>query len=221
MTEAAHAGEAPAEPHRTRSALTWALGVTTLCVILWVVRYDEAGGTLEHTPTVADLLARGASLADWGDDFAAVTLHVTPIHILSNGLLMAIALAAWTRLGRGPAIRAVLGTVLAFVAGAVAFAASHGIQDLPSCGASGMVYALVAMVLVALWRRRGRLPPSLRTVGPLAVTGAALAALGGSFAGSNVDALAHAFGFALGGVLGATFEALSGGRCHGTGTRAR
>ncbi len=185
------------------------------------MRYSEAGGTLERTPTVSDLLTRGAALADLGDDFAAVTLHVTPVHILSNGLLMAIALAAWTRLGRGPRARAVLGAALAFLAGALAFAAAHAVHALPSCGASGMVYALVAMVLVALWRSRQALPAPLRTVGPLAVTGAALAALGASFAGSNVDALAHAFGFAFGGVLGATYDLLSGARCPGTGIRAR
>jgi membrane associated rhomboid family serine protease len=201
--------------------VAWALAVTTLCVIVWVMRYADAGGTLERTPTVSDLLARGAALADFGDDLAAVTLHVTPVHILSNGLLMAIALAAWTRLGRGPRARAVLGAALAFLAGAAAFAAAHAVHGLPSCGASGMVYALVAMALAALWRGRRALPPRLATVGPLAVTGAALAALGASFAGSNVDALAHAFGFAFGGVLGATYDVLSGARYHGTGIQAR
>ena len=221
MTEAPDAGEPLAEPHRTRFILGWALGVTTLCVIVWMVRYGEAGGTFERTPTDSDLLARGAALADLGDDFAAVTLHVTPVHILSNGLFMAIALAAWTRLGRRPQLRAVLGAALAFVAGATAFAAAHAVHHLPSCGASGMVYALVAMVLVALWRARRALPPALATLGPLAVTVAAVAAVAASFAGSNVDALAHAFGFAFGGVLGATYEALSGARYHGTGIRAR
>jgi membrane associated rhomboid family serine protease len=189
--------------------------------MVWGIRYVDAGGSLERTPTVPDLLARGAALADLGDDLAAVTLHVTPIHLLSNGLLLAVALAAWTRLGRAPRRRAVLGAALAFLAGAAALGAAHAIHGLPSCGASGMVYALVAMVLVALWRGRQALPVRFRLLGPLAVTGAALAALAASFAGSGVDALAHAFGFAFGGVLGSGYEAVSGGRCHGNEIRAR
>lgn len=84
-----------------------------------------------------------------------------------------------------------------------------------------MVYALLGMVLVALWWRRARLPPALRTIGPLAVTAAALAALFASFAGAEVDPLAHAFGFGFGVALGVASEAISAVRSRDSGSRAR
>ena len=229
MVDATTSAGPPARRTRGGAALAWTALGAALCVGLWVVRFCDAGGTWHAGPSVADLLAHGAALSDLGDDFAAVSLHVTPVHIATNAVLLVAFLAAWTRLGGRPGLRVSVGLGLAYVAGGAAFGSAHALHDLPSCGASGMVYALLAMVLAALWARRAQLPAALRTRGPLAVTAVALLALGVSFTQAGTDALAHGVGFGFGGILGAAYEAgarlfgrgLSGGRSRGSGTRAR
>jgi membrane associated rhomboid family serine protease len=157
--------------------------------------------TLGWRPTEADLIAEAAGLAAPARAFG---LHASVAHGLSNGVLLLLFAALWTRLAAfsRPQPRVELGPLaLTLVCGPTALALAAAIDGAPRVGASGAVYALLGALPVLAFAVRRDLPAPLRTRAPAALAVLALALLGlGAIGPAKVDALSHALGFGLGAV---------------------
>jgi rhomboid protease GluP len=137
---------------------------------------------------------------------SATYLHAGILHILFNMM--------WIR-SLGPAVEEIYGPARAFVlfqlAGATGFLASNLLSGVPTVGASGAIFGLLAAIL-AHGHRAGR---SLMTSQVLSW---ALILFVFGFVMPGVNNLAHAGGFA-GGWLGATLMGAGLRRREGTGTQ--
>jgi len=185
---------------------TWAAaaGIVAVLVVGWLAL---GGGA----PTVEALVAAGAKVdalveaGAWWRLVTAGVLHTGPTHLLLNGVLIVFALLAYSRLGRTRsdegAPRALAAVAVLVLASAGGFLVSFVARAGPSVGSSAAAHGLLAAVVAGVWLRRGDLPPSVRWLGPGAVTAAFVVVLVASSSIAGLDHAAHAGGAAIGAAL--------------------
>jgi membrane associated rhomboid family serine protease len=153
--------------------------------------------------------ATAVQAGQWWRAFTALTLHVDIVHLMMNlGAGTAIGLFAGRQLGVGTAwLLTVLGAGLSNIIESILAAPAH-----QSVGASTAVFAALGLLAAHSWRTRSAVAPSTaRRWAPL-VAGVVLLGLLGTgaseeLADTGTNLIAHAFGFVIGGVLGAVAAA--------------
>jgi membrane associated rhomboid family serine protease len=193
----------PAAPVHPHAWVGSALYVALLALVAMIV----VRGWLGPDTFALGMLDAGAVQAgQWWRTITALTLHVDIVHLLMNlGAGAAIGFLASRQLGVGHAwLLTVLGAGLANLAEALLSVPGH-----QSVGASTAVFAALGLLAAHSWRtRRTASHPTLRRLAPL-IAGAALLGLLGTGASEQVadtstNLIAHAFGFVVGAVLGAS-----------------
>lgn len=177
----------------------WVGSAIYVLVLLGVALAISAGLGRLDAFTAGELNAGLVRQGQWWRAWTALTLHLDPAHISAN-----IGAGAWfgylagRLLGPGTAwALVVVGAGAANLLEALLAPAAHR-----SVGASTAVFTALGLLAAYSWRERHMM--SLRPAqryGPLFAGVILLGWLGTS--GANTDIMAHLFGFATGGVLGA------------------
>jgi rhomboid protease GluP len=190
---------APVHPH------AWVGSAFYVALLALVAMVVVRGWWRPDTFLIGTLDAGAVQAGQWWRVITALTLHVDIVHLLMNlGAGAAIGFLAGRQIGVGHAwLLTVLGAGLANLVEALLSVPGH-----QSVGASTAVFAALGLLAAHSWRtRRVASHPTLRRLAPLIAGAALLGLLGTGASEQGVDTstnlIAHAFGFAVGAVLGA------------------
>ncbi len=183
----------PVHPHADLGAFVY---VVLLIAIAWAV--SQGAWRVDDFERGA-LDAARVQGGEWWRAWTALTLHRDIAHLVGNlggGALFGYLAAR--QLGAGLAwLLAVTGAAAANL-----FDAGLGPASYQSVGASTAVFTSLGLMAGHSWRTRWRLPQRWALRWAPLVGGVALLGLLGT-EGAGTDVVAHAFGFAAGGLLGA------------------
>jgi rhomboid protease GluP len=176
-------------------------GVAAYTLILLLTAFCAGMGLFGRDWYAAGVLDAGSARGEWWRAITALTLHVDPLHLVSNlfsGVI--VGTAASRLLGPGVAWFTVL------VAGACANSVEMWIAPAPyhALGASTAVFAALGLVAGLAWTERLSFRERNWYLWAPLIAGACLLTLFGA-GGDHVDVLGHFLGFAFG--------VLAGGLC--------
>ncbi len=190
----------PPPPPRSGHPYAW-IGCVIYVAVLVGVAYAVGNGVWRLDAfDVGELDAARAQSGQWWRAWTALTLHVDAGHLTANvGAGVWFGYLAGRQLGSGAAwLLTVLGAGTANLLEALLGPATHR-----AVGASTAVFTALGVLAAHSWRERFDLPQrwALRW-GPLVVGVVMLGWFGSE--GENTDVVAHATGFTIGVILGAT-----------------
>jgi rhomboid protease GluP len=188
----------PPPPRRHKNA--WVGCVVYVAILLGVAHMIAEGLWRLDAFDAGDLDAAQVQSGQWWRAWTALTLHLDAAHLAANlGAGIWFGYLAARELGSGRAwLLIVSGAALANLLEGEFGPVTHN-----AVGASTAVFTALGMLAAHSWRTRFHLPQrwALRW-GPL-VAGVVLLGWLGS-AGEGTDLVAHAFGFVIGALIGAT-----------------